>query len=180
MGFEPTIPASERAKTVHALDCAATVTGSAEQQGPKYSFLRYLEWFRSNLTGLYWRRSNWFALVPHPVQQLCAIKLNFCQRVTSLVIVTDTLHAVTSPLFLPVSFECDAIDPPVLLSLQPHCSSDNSHAFAIFLPTWSLFPNPKTTFGYRVSGSESYTVSGTSLRLLRRQQIVTSSLESWW
>jgi hypothetical protein len=26
MGFEPTIPASERAKTVHALDRAATVT----------------------------------------------------------------------------------------------------------------------------------------------------------
>jgi hypothetical protein len=28
MGFEPTIPASERAKAVHALDRAATVTGS--------------------------------------------------------------------------------------------------------------------------------------------------------
>jgi hypothetical protein len=28
LGFEPTIPASERAKTVHALDCSATVTGS--------------------------------------------------------------------------------------------------------------------------------------------------------
>jgi hypothetical protein len=27
VGFEPTIPASERAKTVHALDRAATVTG---------------------------------------------------------------------------------------------------------------------------------------------------------
>jgi hypothetical protein len=27
MGFEPTIPASERSKTVHALDHAATVTG---------------------------------------------------------------------------------------------------------------------------------------------------------
>jgi hypothetical protein len=26
-GFEPTIPASERAKTVHALDRSATVTG---------------------------------------------------------------------------------------------------------------------------------------------------------
>jgi hypothetical protein len=26
VGFEPTIPASERAKTVHALDRAATVT----------------------------------------------------------------------------------------------------------------------------------------------------------
>jgi hypothetical protein len=27
VGFEPMIPASQRAKTVHALDCAATVTG---------------------------------------------------------------------------------------------------------------------------------------------------------
>jgi hypothetical protein len=30
MGFEPTIPASERAKTVHASDRAATVTGCAD------------------------------------------------------------------------------------------------------------------------------------------------------
>jgi hypothetical protein len=28
VGFEPMIPASERAKTVHALDRSATVTGS--------------------------------------------------------------------------------------------------------------------------------------------------------
>jgi hypothetical protein len=28
VGFEPTIPASERPKTVHALNCSATVTGS--------------------------------------------------------------------------------------------------------------------------------------------------------
>jgi hypothetical protein len=27
VGFEPTIPASERAKTVHALDRSTTVTG---------------------------------------------------------------------------------------------------------------------------------------------------------
>jgi hypothetical protein len=27
VGFEPTIPASERAKTLHALDRSATVTG---------------------------------------------------------------------------------------------------------------------------------------------------------
>jgi hypothetical protein len=27
VGFEPTIPVFERAKTVHALDCAATVIG---------------------------------------------------------------------------------------------------------------------------------------------------------
>jgi hypothetical protein len=30
LGFEPTIPASDRAKTVHALDRLATVTGFAE------------------------------------------------------------------------------------------------------------------------------------------------------
>jgi hypothetical protein len=30
MGFELTIPASERAKTVHALDSSATVTGNYE------------------------------------------------------------------------------------------------------------------------------------------------------
>jgi hypothetical protein len=28
VGFEPTIPVSERAKTVHAVDRAATVTGN--------------------------------------------------------------------------------------------------------------------------------------------------------
>jgi hypothetical protein len=28
VGFKPTIPASERANTVHALDCSATVTGN--------------------------------------------------------------------------------------------------------------------------------------------------------
>jgi hypothetical protein len=28
VGLEPTIPASERAKTVHALDCSATQAGS--------------------------------------------------------------------------------------------------------------------------------------------------------
>jgi hypothetical protein len=35
VGFEPTIPAFERAKTVHALDCAATVIG-AERSQTKY------------------------------------------------------------------------------------------------------------------------------------------------
>jgi hypothetical protein len=49
MGFEPTIPASERAKSVHALDCSATVTGnfaftsdnrdSTALQGRKYLLL---------------------------------------------------------------------------------------------------------------------------------------------
>jgi hypothetical protein len=28
VGFAPTMPASERAKTFHALDCSATVTGA--------------------------------------------------------------------------------------------------------------------------------------------------------
>jgi hypothetical protein len=31
VGFEPTITASERAKTVHALDRSATVTGNGEK-----------------------------------------------------------------------------------------------------------------------------------------------------
>jgi hypothetical protein len=44
-GFEPTIPASERAKTVHALDPSATVTGH---------FMWYLTIFR--IVGLFWRR----------------------------------------------------------------------------------------------------------------------------
>ena len=60
-------------------------------------------------------KGNWFALVFHPVQQLCVIKLNFCHYVTSLVIVTDTLDALTAPLFLPDSFESDVIDPPRIL-----------------------------------------------------------------
>jgi hypothetical protein len=38
MGFEPTIPASERAKTVHALDRSATVTGHI------YATTHYLCW----------------------------------------------------------------------------------------------------------------------------------------
>jgi hypothetical protein len=32
VGFELTIPDSEQAKTVHALDCSATVTGSRYNQ----------------------------------------------------------------------------------------------------------------------------------------------------
>jgi hypothetical protein len=31
--FEPTVPASERAKTVHALDRSATVTGHTDKYG---------------------------------------------------------------------------------------------------------------------------------------------------
>jgi hypothetical protein len=38
--FEPTIPASERAKTVHALDRSATVAGTPETYNiPKFFFL---------------------------------------------------------------------------------------------------------------------------------------------
>jgi hypothetical protein len=36
VGFEPTIPASERAKTVHALDLAATVTGHVRLIGETF------------------------------------------------------------------------------------------------------------------------------------------------
>jgi hypothetical protein len=39
IGFEPTILASEQAKTVHALDCSATVTGSATVRHKRF-FLR--------------------------------------------------------------------------------------------------------------------------------------------
>jgi hypothetical protein len=37
MGFKPMIPASERAKTVHALDCSATVTGTCNIKWNKYN-----------------------------------------------------------------------------------------------------------------------------------------------
>jgi hypothetical protein len=46
VGFGPMIPASERAKTVHALDRSATVTGNftfylyLNEYLPKYSALR--------------------------------------------------------------------------------------------------------------------------------------------
>jgi hypothetical protein len=36
VGFEPTIPAFERAKTVHVLDCAATVIGSSYNRLSKH------------------------------------------------------------------------------------------------------------------------------------------------
>jgi hypothetical protein len=36
MGFEPTTPVFERAKTVHAPDRAATVIGSSENYCPEY------------------------------------------------------------------------------------------------------------------------------------------------
>jgi hypothetical protein len=46
LGFEPTIPASERAKTVHTLDRSATVTGKFlsyfSRIMPKYSNYRLI------------------------------------------------------------------------------------------------------------------------------------------
>jgi hypothetical protein len=41
MGSEPTIPASERAKTEHALDCSATVTGKQE----KIFYIKFVNYF---------------------------------------------------------------------------------------------------------------------------------------
>jgi hypothetical protein len=43
MGFEPTIPAFELAKTLHASDCAATVIGQSLLYIPILSFHLYLE-----------------------------------------------------------------------------------------------------------------------------------------
>jgi hypothetical protein len=40
VGFEPMIPVFERAKTVHALDLAATVTGFEEYSDPNFSSSR--------------------------------------------------------------------------------------------------------------------------------------------
>jgi hypothetical protein len=39
VGFEPTITASERAKTVHALDRSATVTGNESIAGNNYNIV---------------------------------------------------------------------------------------------------------------------------------------------
>jgi hypothetical protein len=39
MGFEPTIPASEQAKKVHALDSSATVTGVTNTRQHEYFYL---------------------------------------------------------------------------------------------------------------------------------------------
>jgi hypothetical protein len=36
--FEPTIPASEQAKTVHALDLSATVTGPLSNTPQKFAY----------------------------------------------------------------------------------------------------------------------------------------------
>jgi hypothetical protein len=40
VGFEPAIPAFERAKTVHVLDCADSVIGSLDTPVPYYPMQR--------------------------------------------------------------------------------------------------------------------------------------------
>jgi hypothetical protein len=42
VGFEPTIPASERAKTVYALECSATVTGGSSNYKSTEFFACYV------------------------------------------------------------------------------------------------------------------------------------------
>jgi hypothetical protein len=52
VGFEPTIPVFERAKTVHALDCAATVNGALNyNHSVKSGFLppRFVKWGKSKV-----------------------------------------------------------------------------------------------------------------------------------
>jgi hypothetical protein len=45
VGFKPTIPASERAKTVHALDRAATVTGESPPFTPKIKIINLILYY---------------------------------------------------------------------------------------------------------------------------------------
>jgi hypothetical protein len=49
VGFEPMIPASERAKAVHASDLSATVTGPTKSNGQNYSFFAYAYFLSPNL-----------------------------------------------------------------------------------------------------------------------------------
>jgi hypothetical protein len=49
VGFEPMIPASERAKTVHALDCSDTVTDGVSSLVITYN---YREEYRAVFTGI--------------------------------------------------------------------------------------------------------------------------------
>jgi hypothetical protein len=53
VGFEPTIPASERVKTVHALDRSATVTG--------------MEWLVDNKFEMMWKDAvvDTFSVISH-------------------------------------------------------------------------------------------------------------------
>jgi hypothetical protein len=47
VGFEPTIPVFERAKTVHALDCAATVIGYKKAAWDKCNTYIFFTYFLS-------------------------------------------------------------------------------------------------------------------------------------
>jgi len=52
VGFEPTIPASERLQT-HALDRAATGTGSVQLSRPKHKCSRTFQKYCNNLSDVY-------------------------------------------------------------------------------------------------------------------------------
>jgi hypothetical protein len=53
VGFEPTIPAFERAKTVHALDRAATVIGEmGSVEGLSHKYYAEREWAKCDLETL--------------------------------------------------------------------------------------------------------------------------------
>jgi hypothetical protein len=43
VGFEATIPASERAKTIHVLDRAATVTGIVRMYSTKFPYTAFTD-----------------------------------------------------------------------------------------------------------------------------------------
>jgi hypothetical protein len=52
VGLEPTIPASERTKTVHASDRAATVTGHANYILYKLVLIIFITWISQNASAL--------------------------------------------------------------------------------------------------------------------------------
>jgi hypothetical protein len=53
VGFEPTIPVFERAKTVHALDHAATVIGKGSSIAPKLLQSIGRQYFISRLNAIF-------------------------------------------------------------------------------------------------------------------------------
>jgi hypothetical protein len=67
VGFEPTIPASERAKTAHALDRSATVTG-ADTCTSLNSWSHTVQWWSTGQSGWNLQYTNcrlWSADNPH-------------------------------------------------------------------------------------------------------------------
>jgi hypothetical protein len=59
VGSEPTIPASERANTVHDLDCSATVTGNYYHRLYKFLYAKSVGKFMTNVrTKFHVYRSN--------------------------------------------------------------------------------------------------------------------------